>query len=439
MALSLSDAQWKDLGSKLFLLQPATTTKLSKPTTTTVAGGLSAKLDPLKSNDLSKNLGIGVVDFTAGVASDVVWLNNADVAWRAGSTAKIAILLAAVQLRDDVRVAQAFVSKPDDFDELFASPRLWKMSKIDKVGQIAGPDHAPRISTIFDLSKTPAEFLGPDADSPNMADIVNRITAATPHAHLTWPVATDFDFTERLWLAGARSDNVAATSCISEIGVAYIKAVQRAYGLFDPPNGLKLLLAGPYTSSVDTKVPVSNAAATKYRALPNSDIETTRVTDALKVAPGRFEDQQSWEGTSVAALTAYAIALMQEQLVAFGHGLSAGAIGCKTIRANLSHGSAGFETTSFLVKGIKTVAKVTKQITKIGLLGKEDGEPGPLNCEFAYVETEENSAPVGATPKVMKYAILVTGIKSTDSTPLHHAVNITANVGAFIHQSLAAP
>ena len=440
MALSLSVAQWTELASKLFLLQPATTTKLPKPATSTVGGGLSAKLDLLKTDPLSKDLGIGVVDFTAGISSDVVWLNNADVAWRAGSTAKIAILLAALQLRDDVRVAQAFVSKPDDFDELFASPKLWGMSKIDKANQIVGRDHAPRISTIFDLSKSPAEFLGPDADNPNFTDIVNRVTTQTPHGHLQWPLVTDFDFTERLWLAGARSDNVAATSCISEIGVAYIKAVQRAYGLFDPPNGLKLLLAGPYTSGVDTTVPVSNASATiKYRALPSSDIEKPKVTDALKTAPGRFEDQQSWEGTSVAALTAYMIALMQDELVAFGHGLSFGTIGCNTIRANLSHGPVNVGTRSFLVQGINTVAKVTKQITKIGLLGIEDGEPGPLNCEFAYVETEENSAPVGGTPKVMKYGILVTGIKSTDNTATHHATNITANVGAFIHQALARP
>jgi hypothetical protein len=134
------------------------------------------------------------------------------------------------------------------------------------------------------------------------------------------------------------------------------------------------------------------------------------------------------------------IALMQDGLVTFGHGLSFGTVGCATIRASLSQGvTANLGTTSFLVQGIRSVATVTRQITKIGLLGTEDGEPGPLNCEFAFVETRENSAPTGETPKVMKYGILVTGIKSTDSTATHSAANITANVGAFIHQALAGP
>jgi hypothetical protein len=43
-SLPSSSAQWKELGRKLFLLQPATTTKLPTPVTTTVGGGLSAKL-----------------------------------------------------------------------------------------------------------------------------------------------------------------------------------------------------------------------------------------------------------------------------------------------------------------------------------------------------------------------------------------------------------
>ena len=34
MALSLTDAEWTDLGSKLFLMQPASATKLPKPVTT---------------------------------------------------------------------------------------------------------------------------------------------------------------------------------------------------------------------------------------------------------------------------------------------------------------------------------------------------------------------------------------------------------------------
>jgi hypothetical protein len=66
MTLSLTDAQSTDLGSKLFLLQPASGTKLPKPVTTPGAAGLSGKLDFLKTDDHFKNLGIGVIDFTGG-------------------------------------------------------------------------------------------------------------------------------------------------------------------------------------------------------------------------------------------------------------------------------------------------------------------------------------------------------------------------------------
>jgi hypothetical protein len=439
MTLALTDAQWKALGSQLFLLQPAATTKLPKPTTT-VAGGLSAKLDFLKTDALTKHFGIAVVDLTGGASSPVVWMNNEGVAWRAGSTAKVALLLAAVQLRDDVRVARSIVPSTTDMDELFASSRLWTMGKNPKLGltQIAGPDHAPRISTIFDFSGAQAEFAGPNADTPDMTDITNRVNAVTPHGHLTWPVTTDFDFSERLWLVGGRSDNVAATSCVSELGVAYLKAVQRAYGLFDPP-AMSLLLAGPYSETKGmTSVPVSNASATiKYR--PLQDIEKHDVTDALKTAPGVFNDQRSWEPTSALALTAYMIALMQDELVSFGHGLSFGNVGSTTIRANLSHGGP-ISTQSFIAKGVASVTNVTKQITKIGLLGIEDKEPGPLNCEFAYLETTENTVPP-PPPKTMKYGVVVTGIRSKnnpDGTPGPHAAAVTAALGKAIHQALAA-
>ena len=53
-------------------------------------------------------------------------------------------------------------------------------------------------------------------------------------------------------------------------------------------------------------------------------------------------------------------------------------------------------------------ADITDQISKIGLLGKADGEPDPLNTEFAYLETKEKAAP----HKVMKYGVVVTGIRS---------------------------
>ena len=78
MTLSLT-AQWADLGSRLFLMQPASATKLPKPVTTPGTAGLSGKLDFLKTDDQFKNLGIGVIDFTGGPGAIAVWLNKDDI------------------------------------------------------------------------------------------------------------------------------------------------------------------------------------------------------------------------------------------------------------------------------------------------------------------------------------------------------------------------
>jgi hypothetical protein len=437
MGLSLSDAKLQEIADRLFLLEDSTRTKLTKPTNTTGADSLAAKLDPIGTDARFADVGIGVVDFTTDRTK--IWLHNGDDSWRIGSTAKLAMLLAAVQLRDDVRKVHetGHVSK-DDFDELFAMSKLWKKSKNSRIQQIAGKDHAPRISTIFDFTKSNIDFFGPDPDTPNVNDIVGRLPVPENPAHvphLTWPTAQDFEFSERLWLAGARSDNVAATTCISEIGVDYIKAVQRAYALFDPGKGMHLLLAGPY-SNLDTTSPVSHTSALpKFRVLRN--LEFNSVKDAtFNPKTKKFDDQLSWEPGSAAALTAYMIALMNNQFVTLGQGFQEGKVACTTIQKCLSNGLAGLTTRSAIADGVKTITTVSREITKIGLLGKADGEPGALNCEFVYLETQETDL------RIMKYGVVVTGIRSKpnpDGSPGPSATKLTQDVGKLIHQALLTP
>jgi len=437
--MPLTDAQLKDLGSKLFLLQKPADTKLQKPRNTTGADDLDAKLKSIGSDRRFSDWGIGVVDFTKSVMLPKVWLHNGDDSWRVGSTGKIAILLAAFQLRDDVLTVQAtkLLKKPEEYDDLFAMDKLWRMASDSRVRQIAGKDHAPRISTIFDFSKGDAAFTGAAPDTPDFNNVLDRLALTqgkqTFEAHLHWNEAIDYDFSERLWLMGAMSDNVAATSCLSEIGVAYVKAVQRAYGLFDEPKGMHLLLAGPY-SPESPKTVVGNNTTLTYR--PLQDIEMHDVKDALfNAASKKFEDQKSWEPGSAAALTAYMIAFIQQQLVGFGHGLGAGVVACELMKKYLSHGVPQRATHSYIALGVKGVTDITDQITKIGLLGKADGEPDPLNTEFAYLETKEKAAP----HKVMKYGVVVTGIRSkpnTDGTPGPSATSLTKDLGVLIHQAL---
>jgi hypothetical protein len=409
--MSLSDAQLQQIADRLFLMRPPAQTKLPKPTNTGPSS-FTSKFDPIATDPRFKDFGI-----------------NGDEAWRIGSASKIAIMLAAVQLRLDVRRVKdtGLVSTPQEFDGLFQMAELWAKSKAPRseMHQIAGAANAPRISTIFDLTKTPPDFTGPDPDTPDQADIFNRLPA---DKELSWETAQDFTFSERLWLAGCRSDNVAATSCISEIGVPYMKAVQRAYGLFDKRKGMHFLLAGGFSDHDFRRhpVPVDFALADSPKYRPLTNIERSTVKDALKnPQTNRFDDQSSWEPGSAAALTAYMIALMTDGLVD-ADGLGAGVTACTTIRNNLADGGP-FAISSFIATGVSKIARVTKQINKIGILLERDGEPEPLGCEFVHLETEEKDA----GKKQLKYAVVATGLKGK--------VKDLEDLGQAVHRALLTP
>ena len=103
MPLSLTAAQLTTIANELFLVRgPA---KLSKPTNS--GASLAARMAPIAADPRFSDLGIGVIDFTAGVMAPEVWLHKGEHPWRTASTGKIAMLLAAVQLRDDVRRVKA--------------------------------------------------------------------------------------------------------------------------------------------------------------------------------------------------------------------------------------------------------------------------------------------------------------------------------------------
>lgn len=437
-AMNLTKQQLDQLAGDVFLLKTPAPTRLPKPSNSVGAGSLAAKLDPIFSTAADpkydarfKDMGIAVVDFTANKAAPKVWLRNGDDAWRIGSTGKLSILLAAVQLRDDVRAVQnsGLLSTPQEYDQLFSMSKFWNRSKNSKINDIAV--RGPRISTIFDVDKakrdgTPINFFGPDPDSPNGTAIFNKlgVDAGVPIEHLHWPAAKNFDFSERLWLTGARSDNIAATSCVSDIGVPYLKAVQRAYGLFDPRHGMDLLLSDGY-KSVDTTALVSSRDATKYRN--TSHQEMIEVKDVIySKLTNKFNDNHSVEPGSAAALTAYVIALINDKFPA-----------CTTIKKNLA-GGPGPTLTCYVALGVGTIARVTTEISKIGIVGTEEGEPDALNCEFAYLETEET----GPGARKMQYAIIATGIRSkanADGTAGLSVGNLSQNIGLQVHEALLAP
>jgi hypothetical protein len=380
--MSLSDADLAKIADKVFFLKKPAPVKLSAPA---ITPALKTKIDSIVTASAFNDLGVGVADFTHDPSNPDTYLHNGDLAWRIGSSGKIAILLAAVQLLDDVREVQdlKLISTAKEYDDLFQLAKLWKKSKYADARDMANPAYAPRISTIIDVTKTPAEFIGPDAENPKGNDIFNRLPAGA-HAgdprHLKWELAEDFDFSERLWLCGALSDNVAATSCMSEIGVHYIKAVLRAYGLYDDVNKRGLLLADGYALVKENIPEINDVKPPIFRKL--ADPEYSQVTDNNK-----FFGKSSSEPGTASALIAYMVALMKDELVDPDHEDTRGITGCKIIRNNLARETPP-KTHCFLAEAITSIGgvSISKQISKVGLLGKEDGESGPVDCEFSYVE-----------------------------------------------------
>jgi hypothetical protein len=457
--MAVTAAQLAKIRDKLFLIQFRK--ELTMPSDSTDAAGNDDPLVTALNNMISDllahspdkydDLGVAVADFTKDPKAPRIWLHNSGNPWRIASTGKVSVLLAAVQLRDDVRLVKEVtnLTDPKAYDELFANPELWKpMDPWDNdVGfrnsEITHPtskkdtpaSHCPRPSTIFDLTKDPVDFRGPQIKDAAAKHAVALKLGWKPGKkplmpELKWQNVPSFDFSELLWLMGDMSDNVAATACISEIGVAYLKAVQKAYGLFDPAKGAHLLLAGGYDSLKSVKVHGGGDAVLR----PLKNTEQNHVMDALGT-PGKYTDQSSKEPGSATALLAYLIALMQNRFVSFrndlAHGVDKGTDACDTIRLNLSTGEEKDNGGSFpgthsnIVQGIQAVAgtTVTRQLSKIGILYEDDGEPPPgLMCEFAFLETKQTSG------KTMQYGVVVTGIRH----------DIETELGQHIHQTLLA-
>jgi Beta-lactamase enzyme family len=425
-------------------------TRLPRPKTRG-SDAFKAALDPLKTNAHFAQVGIGVIDFTRDHLAPDIWLFNEDKPYRIGSASKIAVLLAATQLRCDVRNILDLhpqIVEPKHLDALFANPKLWEKAKAPKtempyVRHIAS--NPPLISKIFDLAKSPVDFVGPDPngrkddhDKP-VAAVQKAIFDQLPSdGELAWEMWSKLTFSERLWLAGCASDNVAATACLSELGVPYVKAVLRSYGLADHPDGgMHLLLSGGY-SEIRARRKSTDAAPPRRLIDP----EPITVEDYWWDPKARkFSDRSSHVPGSAAALTAYMIALMTNDLVNDGS-LIFGEIGSTTIRKNLADGGPHDVDDRLIEEGILGVpgTTVTRQIDKIGLLQKTDKPPTEkafLRCEFTYVETSQVPARShGRTD--MKYAIVATGVISEVDlqSPGPSARGKSDELGAFVHRAL---
>jgi len=423
--MALSEAQLKQIEGKLFLFKAPPP---ALPIPANIDTHFKTRMTPVASKRRFENISFGVVDFTADRMNPKVFLHKADIPWRMGSTGKIAVLLAAAQLRDDVRNVKkmlddaSLVLSSAEFDDLFST--IWSRHKEKAVQRIAEKDASPRMSIIFDLSQ-------PEPDWRGAGDIIDKSLDRLDYA-LEWDKETEkdswkklatIDFQDRLWLMGAQSDNASAQSCISEIGLAYMKEVQRAYGLLDPKNGMHMLLGGGYFQ--EPKTPVST-----YRYLRGRDYEKNWVTD-------RYFDsndpQRSTQSGSVAALTAYMIALIQDKLV--------NAAGCVEIKLFLADGrrlTDGRDPTlpGSLFQGVQKTPGVTITQFSFGKGGALEQAPKqaerPLRCDVAYIETTGSAA--------RKFAIVAQGlVPFKDRTSSFNQDEQGRDLAKAIHAALIAP
>ena len=443
---ALSDAQLKQIADRIFVMRDRATTRLPKPTPTG-PGGFKSALDPLATQADFKDAGIGILDFTVDPKNPNVWLHNENKAFRIGSASKIAMMLAAVQLRLDVRriLALNIISTPAEFDDLYKNVKLWNKTKAprDQVIDIAEPTSVPLISNILDFGKAPVDFFGPDPNGRVKADgtpnlpvqkaIVDKLPPSTL-PELPWEKWTDLTFSERYWLAGCLSDNVAATTAVSEIGVPYVKAVQRSYGLFDTARGMHLFASSGYDKIPGTATPPNSPPPRRL-----THVQPIRVEDFWRGSSGAFDDQLSWVPGSAAALTAYMIALMTNGLCDDPGGDPAPTAlaregACTTIRNNLAD-NGPHAIASFLVDGwedgghvfhdgVRGVpnTKITRQIDKVGILQRRDGAKSDLVCEFVYLETKQDPPPAAPARSVMRYAVIAVGVISDTARPGDHRV-----------------
>jgi len=432
-----SDAQLATIAGEIFILRDRSTTRLPKPVNTGPQAFTDA-MDLVATDARWTAASIGVIDFTAFPTHPPnVWLHNPDEPYRIGSAAKIAMMLAAMQLRLEVRrilkLSPQIVSTAAEFDALFSNRNLWKKGKLSaqEIKEIG--DSPPLISKIFDFTKSPVDFAGPDPNAQtvpaNQTAILNKLTGG----HLTWETTPPLDFSERLWLAGAVSDNVAATACVSAIGVPYLKSVQRSYGLAEHPNGGMHL----FSSGLHTNIP-SSTKPPPPRQL--AYVDPIKVDDKWLTGANR---DKSWVPGSAAALTAYMLALVGESFIVDPAVLVAGQEGCTTIRNNLSDGGA-LALPSFLVDGpdrdhvadgVSSITTITTQFNKIGILRHKDGAENPLLCEFVYLETKEVPPPAAPHRSVMKYAVIVVGLVSSMTSGPNTAEK-SAALGIAIHNAL---
>jgi hypothetical protein len=442
VALKLTDAQLDEAARHIFLLRGEP--PLPKPVDT--GGDFAKRFAGIAANPRFSGLGIGVIDFQ-NVANPRIWLHNPDDIWRVGSVSKLSIALAAVQLRDDVDRLNASSLGPllmqgNNFDQLFAMPQLWRRFSGRSpdprmLVRIGSPETAPRVSTLLNLDAPTVDFA--DRDPRRTDDELMAELRTHSGGHVQRSTVAKFSIRELLWLTLARSDDMAAWGMLSLLGVPYVRSVMRAYGLFDPDRGMVLSLGGPTGGEDPTWAAVWARKTTQqgetFRPLkPIEKFGTVRDLTQINRA-GDYIDARSWLPGSVSGMAAYMIALMQDRLVdpAPSPASARGTAGSLTIRSMLG---SKYALSSYVPPGVMDVVpppNVIWRMSKVGILGRADGERSGLLSEFLEFELEDGP-PVA---RKLRFAILVTGLfDAVVPTPADSGAVTARLLGTAIHLTM---
>jgi len=232
-------------------------------------------------------LDVAIIDFS-GSSPRVGMSSRPDNSSFIASMAKLGIIYAAFQLREDVRnVVRENIKQSSDgngtFQQLTDADRLnklkldlqtfWKSNsnhlmrdEIDAAtGKKTGKAVAERadigrleyIFTLNTLQDSPPDpnkidFIGIEQcgldkldviPSAAVQEVISRLDSF-PHGKNSpenWRNVAELDFAARLWMGLAWSDNVAASTCVWDIGLPYIQALLLDSSLFDGSNGLYLV------------------------------------------------------------------------------------------------------------------------------------------------------------------------------------------------------
>lgn len=205
-----------------------------------------------------RSMGIALVDLSTGTPRYAT-TSQEHVDKHVYSLAKLAPLVAAFRLRE--RLRNQFAADPaKTADELVAKiEKAWKpLVAAQTAGRPGRPDF-PNLRRIFDLSGPPWRFnfkgdVGTGADTPR-ADREKRDKLV--HAfldgviddhsyHIPKQEMATLVFMHRLRLMIRWSDNTAAGSVTSEVGLSYLFGVLTSEGLYDRGAGNGLWLSNTY-------------------------------------------------------------------------------------------------------------------------------------------------------------------------------------------------